>query len=213
MTFDSADIEGVAAELLKRADMDDTEPTKPAALVKRLLGPGSLYSVHARALPGDGALAIVNGQPRIYVRQGLSPVRKRWAICHELAEWWLWRERVRDDGVEHLADSIAAGLIAPHRAYVRALREVGNKYHRLAKWFGTTESCVGLRFGEVTGAPTLLLAPGSVRRRGHEFEWGALCRKQARGGRVCMPIGMTRARLKDDRTRLLLVLSHKYPES
>lgn len=195
------DIEGIAGELLRCAGADESAPAKPVALVQALLGAGSLFSVHARSLPGDGSLAIVNGQPRIYIRTGLTHERKRWAICHELAEWWLWREGVRDSRIENVADGIAAGLLAPRRAFLAALRD-GSGSPELAQRFGTTESCAVLRLGEVTGHPLALVAPNRVRVRGDEFVWGD--EDQVRRLAKCSSPGFARSRLTDDRRRIAL---------
>lgn len=195
-------VEGIARDLLRSAGADETERTRPSELVRALLGPGSLYSVHARSLPGDGSLAIVDGEPRVYIRQRLSPVRKRWAICHELAEWWLWREGVRDSGIENAADGIAAALLLPRLAFLRAQREVGPKYHQIAGWFDVTESCAALRSGEVTGEPLALVAPTRVRIRGADFVWGS--EEQIRALARKPNPWVHRARLSDDRRRLAL---------
>lgn len=197
------EIEGNAECLLKLAGVDLDGPSRPVALAKSLLGPGSVRAVYARALPGDGSFAVVNGHPRIYVRQGLSKARRRWAICHELAEWWMWREDIRDEWVEGYADAIAAGLLVPRAAFQCALREVGDEYHRLAEWFGTTESCTALRLGEVTGEPLALIAPRVVRVRGEEFGWPPEHELRALTKKPRVP-GIRKARLRDNRRRVAM---------
>lgn len=197
------DIEGIADLLLRLGRADDSSPTKAVALARALLGPGSVCSVHARALPGDGCFSVVNGAPRIYVRQGLSIVRRKWAVCHELAEWWLWKEGVREEAVEGYANGVAAALLAPRRAFQVALRECGDSYHKLAQWFGSTESCAVLRWGEVTQEPTVLITPMTIRTRGDDWGWPSepQIRELSTGRRLT---GIRKARLTDDARRVAL---------
>jgi len=196
------DFEWIADEVLRLADVDEMAPAKPVALVRALLGPGALFSVHARSLPGDGSLAVVNGQPRIYIRQGLSPIRRRWVICHELAEWWLWQSGVRDEQIEGVADAVAAAVLAPRRAVRAALKSAGPSYTGLAEHFGTTESCIAMRLAEVTGRPMALVAPAKVRVRGEDYAWPE--EGQIRSLRWTRRAGLERMKLHDDRRRVVL---------
>lgn len=87
--------------------------------------------------------------------------------------------------------------IMVRRAYRFALQEVGVSYPKLAKWFVTSESCVALRFGEVTGCPLALLTPQRVRVRGDEFVWPL----DIRNSRIST---MRRIALKDERRRVVV---------
>src|SRR5690606_30327780 len=106
------------------------------------------------------ALAVVEGERRIYVRRGLSAARQRFAVAHELAHWALGL--LSGSEAEARCDALAACLVAPRRAFQRALRDT-DCYGELAELFGSTESCVALRLGEVTGEPVALVTPSSVR--------------------------------------------------
>jgi hypothetical protein len=190
MTFD--DIEGEAALMAG----DDSEAPKVLALARRVLGgPGTVLTVHARALPGDACLATVNGQRRIYLRSGLESRRLRWAVAHELGHLALELDSSTREN-EDACDAFAAALLLPRRAFQLALRETGVSYTKLARWFVTTESCAALRFGEVTDVPLMLVAPARVRTRGAEFAWPPDMSRR--------PPGLRRATLRDDRRRVAL---------
>src|SRR5688572_15014977 len=192
------DIEGEAGLMLRRWGDGDTEAPRVLELARRVLGDRSgVVTVHARALPGDAAVAVVNGQQRIFVRRGLEPSRQRWAVAHELGHIAL---RLDSSSLanEDACNAFAAALLAPRRAFQAALRETGMSYTQLARWFVTTESCAALRLGEVTDVPLALVAPARVRVRGADFSWPT----DLRAARVP---GVRRATLKDDRRRVALL--------
>jgi len=187
------EIEGEAALMVG----DTSEAPRVLALARRVLGgAGTVLTVHARALPGDAALATVNGERRIYLRSGLSPLRQRWAVAHELGHLALELDSSTREN-EDACDAFAAALLLPRRAFQVALRETGVSYTKLAQWFVTTESCAALRLGEVTDVPLALVAPSRTRVRGAEFGWPL----ELRAGRIP---GVRRATLRDDRRRVAL---------
>jgi hypothetical protein len=194
MTLD--EIEGEAALLLRQGGQDDGGPPRVLELARAALGPGGIEAVPHRALPGDGCLATVQGERRIYVRTGLSPLRLRWVVAHELGHLSLCLDSSSRQN-EDACDAFAAALLLPRRGFQVALREVGANYSKLARWFVATESCVALRLGEVTDVPLALVAPARVRTRGAEFAWPA----DLRAAR--MP-GVRRATLRDDRRRVVM---------
>lgn len=168
------DLEGTADALYRIAGYESDEPASLLGLARRLLGPDCIESTHARGLPGDAALISRREGSRIYLRMGLSPARLRFAVAHELAHRVLG---VGSFGVgseltelEQACDTLAACLVAPRRAFLRALRET-DCYSKLAARFMTTESCVALRFGEVTGEPTALVCPCAIYVRGEAWGW------------------------------------------
>lgn len=191
-------IEGEAACML---GCDDEEPPDIVRLARRVLGV-SVQVVHARALPGDGALVTVHGQRRIYVRSGLPQVRLRWAIAHELGHLALSLDSSCREN-EDACDAFAAAILTPMRAYRLALRETGVSYRRLAQWFVASESCVALRLGEVTGQPMALIAPSRVRVRGDDYAWGTEQNVRALAQKTSVA-GIRKARLRDDRRRVAL---------
>lgn len=163
-------IEQEARETYRYAKLDSREPAKMLDLARKVLGPSGVQTVPVNALPCDGYLAKVHGEPRIYLRSGLSEERRRFVIGHELGHHILGIDSSTRDN-EEACDRFAAALVAPREAFDLALRIGGPDYAKLAKWFSTTESCAALRFGEVTDTPLALVAPGRVRIRGAEFAW------------------------------------------
>lgn len=98
-----------------------------------------------------------------------------------------------------MADALAAALLAPRQQFLRALGEDGYRLPILARRFETTESCVALRAGEVTGEPMALVAPRSVRVRGAEWTWPTE-RELRRGS---LP-GVRKVSLRTERPRFVL---------
>ena len=195
------DIEGAAAALYREAGYDDSDPAPAIGLATRLLGPGCVQRVHAGALPGDAALVTVHGERRIYVRRGLPPARLRFAVAHELAHWALG-ECAPGAELEARCDALAACLVAPRRAFLRALRET-DRYHELAGRFATTESCAALRLAEVTGEPLALVAPSCVRVRGDAYGWPGEPELRALATKPRVP-GLRKARRRDDPRRVAM---------
>lgn len=169
--MDGAEVEGTAEALYAEAGFDPREPAAPVRLARALLGPRSVFSVHASSLPGDACLVRLEEQYRIYVRARLEPRRRRFAVLHELAEWHLHRVGFQGQDIESVADALAAALLAPRQQFLRALTATGYRLPILARHFEATESCVALRAGEVTGEPMALIAPLTVRVRGADWSW------------------------------------------
>lgn len=202
--MDAGDIEGTAEAMYRAAGLDPREGASPLALARGLLGPGAVRSYHAASLPGDGSLAWLEGKPRIYIRAKLPPVRRNFAVCHELAEWCLTLARYQEPDVEQIANALAAALLAPRQRFLRALREDGRSLPLLAQHLGTTESCAALRLGETTDLPLALVAPSRpVRLRGAEFAWPDedAIRRMA-SGRAAP--GLAKTKLRDDPRRVVL---------
>jgi hypothetical protein len=201
MTFD--DIEAEATWTLSRLGFDDSGPPPVLELARRILGGSKpVDAVPHRALRGDGQLARVGDERRIYVRSGLTPARLRWAIAHELGHFVLGVDSSSREN-EAAADAFAAAITVPRRAFEGALLETGSSYRKLAEWFATTESCVALRWSEVTREPLALVTPLSVRTRGDDFGWPAEAAIRALAQKSRAP-GVRKARLSDDRRRVAL---------
>ncbi len=196
-----AEIEGEAAWLLR--DFDLRRPPGARALVAHHLGEGAVLVL--RGMRGrDAQLITHHGRPTICVRPGLTKGSLRWALMHELAEWHLQQHvGYRAEDAEEIAELLTAALVVPRETYGRALRERGEQWEQLALDFGTSQTCVALRHGEVTDEPLAVVAPLRVRVRGKEWTWPderslrALAREQRPG--------LRRAPLTDDRRRVVLV--------
>lgn len=163
--FSPADLEGEAEATYRRLGLDPAEPTDPVTIAELILGPGSVRSVRASALPGFAALVRVSSSWRIYVRESVPRDRRSHAVAHELGH------AVLDDASEADCDLFGAALLAPRRAVVRALRHVGADWSALAHIFGISQTCAALRLSEVNGQPIALVAPRRVRVRGEDFAW------------------------------------------
>lgn len=163
------EIEALAEEAIRAAGFDPADLPDAVRLARRLVGPVRTFA--PACLPGDAVLARVGGERRIYVRGRLPPIRLRWAVLHECAEALLEGGGYRERDVEVVADRLAASLGVPRPAARKACRQRGPEWRQLALDFRTTQSCAALRFGEVTGWPTLLVTPKSVRDRGEPYHW------------------------------------------
>ncbi len=198
MGLDQADIEGEADRLYRAAGLDSGTAAPIIWLATELLGAGAIVPVHMLREPGGACLARVNGQARIYFRSRLPPMRRDFAIGHELAHWCL-RDAEEGFELELACDALAAALIAPRAAFLKVVARHGARFTRLARAFATTESLVALRFGETTLEPLALVAPGSVRVRGAVYSWPSepALRALATSPRP----GLRKASLRDDPRR------------
>ena len=199
----SFDADGEAEQLYREAGFDYSEPVRPARIAEVLLGPGCVHRMPPGGVRAFGTFALVHGQPRIYVRSGPRH-EVDFRIAHELAEWHLHRAQYVGGDIEDRANAIAAAVVAPRRAFRRAVAALGaDDYARLAFAFRSTQSLVALRRGEVLGDPIALVTPPLVRVRGpEEFVWPeeSVLRRAARGGRP----GLRRTKLTDDPRRVIL---------
>jgi len=198
MTWDGADAEGVARWIYERAGADMAEPPGPSALARALRIPVLISP--KRAAWGHGCLVRLSGSWQIWLAPRLPDVDKSFAVAHELAEWATRHGTTRD--VEALCNATAAAVLAPRAAFAAAIDDEPG-FSALALAFRTTESCVALRFGEVTGRPLALVSPALVRVRGEEWTWPdadeirRLVRRTTAGARVI--------RLVDDPQRSVIL--------
>jgi hypothetical protein len=197
-------LEGVAEALYREIGAEPDEPQLQLRLARALLGadaveivpPGVLKTTRAR-------LALVEGRWRIFVRRQ-ARAEMAFGLAHEIGHWALLREGYQGDDEESCADYLAGALIAPRRAFLQAIGELGRDLPQLAERFGTTESLVALRYGESTSVPLALVRPGLVRVRSQlEFVWPSeeVILRWARGR---PPLGLAKTRLTDDRRRVVL---------
>jgi hypothetical protein len=188
-----------ATRLYGLGGLDETRGATPAALAEALLGTGAIRELPEGLLPYGGALARVGPSWRVYIQRGLRPSLARFTVMHELAHWALGR-----DATEDHCDALAARLLAPKPAFERALSETGASYTRLARWFGCTETFAALRYGEVTDAPLVVVAPATVRIRGRTWSWPKT-ETELRGlAKARKRPGISKARLRDDPRRVAL---------
>lgn len=108
------------------------------------------------------------------------------------------------ESYEQLVDAAAAAILAPRALFREALAHVGSDLPELARVFSTTETCMGLRIGEVTAEPVALVSPKLVRVRGDDWGWPSEreIRRLSRGADG--PQLLRIVRLTDDPRRVFL---------
>lgn len=200
MGWDAADVDGLAAWIYDRADADMADPPDPIDLAGAL-GIGVEYASGA-TIGADAVLSRDAGRWIVRLARSASLERARFALGHEIGEW-ASRER-NEETIEALCNAISAAVLLPRPAFVAALRYFGPDLQALARVFRTTETCVGLRIGEVTDRPMLLVSPAEVRARGEEWAWPneAQIRRQIRSGDAH---GLRIRQLADDSRRVWIV--------
>jgi len=196
------ELEGVAEVILREGGQEDDEAPRLAKLVTAHLGAGAVE--YASGLRGDGALVRVYDDWKIFVRRGLTIERRAFAISHELSEWWLRvRERYQGEDIEHVANSIAAAILSPRRAFRRAIEAYGGDFADLAAAFRVSQTHAALREAELANLPRAVVSPALVRLRGPDaWVWPdeAVVRRWARG----VAPGLRKVRLTDDPRRVVL---------
>jgi hypothetical protein len=196
--MNAGEIEGTAERLYREAGFDLGKQAPSVLLARRLVGDRSVYSVPPEAFSGRGALVRVGAERRIYVRADLPMATKRFVLLHEVAHWALGPA-----ASEVECDALAASLLLPRDAFLRALERRGSKIASIARIFGTDHSCVWLRIGETTARPLVLLTPGAIRVRGAAFSWPSDKSLREMAARQKFP-GLRKTRLSDDPQRIAL---------
>lgn len=129
--------------------------------------PGARLEEALRLPAGDACSFRSSGRWTIRIRAGLSFVRQRWALLHELAEIHL--DHVGYDGpdVEAAAEHLTAALAMPTIAFVRETWEARMDLIALAERFAVTQTAAALRLAEVAiVAGAAVVHPAFVYRRG-----------------------------------------------
>ena len=99
--------------------------------------------------------------------------------------------------------ALAAALLAPRPAFLRARRDLGEDLRAVAERFTMTQTGVALRRGEVLGTPLAVIAPARVRVRGPEaWVWPPESTLRAWARRPLA--GLKKTRLTDDPRRVVL---------
>lgn len=189
------DIEGEATRFLENRGFDSRQSPHMISLAYAALGPRNVFAV-----PRMRVAARMRGDI-LEVRPSAWGTALGYRIAHELAEWHLARAAWPADVIERYADRLGAALVVPRPALRAAIAQVGRHLPTLSLIFGTTESIIALRLGEVTGSPLALVTPRTVHARG-EWEWPdtATVREWAKRP----PPFVTRTVLGDDRRRVVL---------
>jgi hypothetical protein len=201
--MDAAFLEGLAVALYTRLKLDPSRPVSTFALARKHLlidvsRPTMMIGPPARTF-------LFDGQRRIAVKKGLPVACAQFFCGHELGHMLLEEEGYDDEDTEACCDYLAAALVAPRPAIVSMQRTFGFDLASIAAEVGGSQTWAALRVGEVLRVPIAVIAP-TVRVRGPE-EWvwpdHATLRRWS-SGRV--PKGLARARLTDDRDRVVLTV-------
>lgn len=190
-SMDLADTDRLATETFELSGVSPGDRVPLAALARRLGIPVHLVP----NLRPRGWLADVDGRATIALRKSLRGAEFRFTLGHELGHWALRRFGIRPaDPVfeERIANAFSARLVVPKEHFVRLC--TGASFEDLARLYGTTQACIALRYGEVTGRPVAVVVPAHVYGRG-DAQWpdeGTVRMWARRGGP-----GLARTRFTD----------------
>lgn len=204
MGINTALAEQLVEEGYRRAGIKDPSAVLlPGQLIRMRFGAESIAIV-----PGFEWKASVarSGRGRVFsVSAELSLLERRFCLSHELAHVVCEEAGFTGPNLEEMCDYIGAAFQTRRKPFSNRVREVGANFRQLALDFGTTESWIALRYGEVTRQPLALVAPKTVRVRGRVWEWGTIdnVRRMALHGAR----GVAKASLSDDPARVALLAS------
>ncbi len=190
-------LEQSADNLYRLGGFPEYDQVFPSTLAMAILGSDCLCLVDG--LKSRGRLVMDGGAARIEVRASLGTIDREDAIAHELGhlEKRLRSERVHEN-TEAECSYVGAALCARRDVFRERIRETTD-FRELAEDFGTTETLIALRFGELTETPVAVVAPHLVRIRGREWSWPT--ESVIRRG---IP-GLRKTSFVDDRRRFALV--------
>lgn len=188
------DADDIQAWLYGQAEADDEDPLHPVELAQRAKIDVVRSDMHGpkRGRMDDGVIRI---------GRRLTGSALTWVVAHELAEHCLRETGYVDEDIERRADSGAAAIIMPRRAFVKHLRHAA--ISEMARFYDVSGTAASLRFGEVTGRPTVVIAPTHIHIRGEPFEWGDL---PGLAKAKAAPDEVDRAMLFDDHRRVRLIV-------
>lgn len=187
------DADDIAAWIYSRARVDEEDPPGPVALARRIV------SVVRSDTHGPHGAKLDEGV--IHVGRRLEGSALTWLVAHELAELALRVSDYRGEDIERLADSGAAAIIMPRRAFLKHARHLS--IADMARLYRVSGTAASLRFGEVTGRPVAVIAPTHVHIRGEDWEWGDL---PGLAKAKAPPEGVDRVRLFDATKRVRLIV-------
>lgn len=201
------EIEALAGEIRRMAGAVDDGPVLATRMATRLLGPDAVALDHRMASAAFLRRTRAGGY-QIVVNPAVPDVR--FAIAHEIGEWALQTiVRFAGHGAarEQAANRIAAALLAPAPAVLRAHDRLGERLPALADAFGVSQTAVVLRLAEVRGDERAVVTRTGhviVRTRG-AYPWAAVpVLEVARGQRAWRGLRKTALRGGIDAGRVAL---------
>lgn len=187
------DPDDIAAWIYSRARVDEEDPPGPVGLARRIV------SVVRSDDHGPNGAKLDEGV--IHVGRRLQGSALTWLVAHELAELAIRVADYRGEDAERLADSGAAAIIMPRRAFLKHARHMS--ISDMAKLYDVSCTAASMRFGEVTGRPVAIIAPTHIHIRGEDWEWGDL---PGLAKAKAAPEEVERAMLFDDHRRVRLIV-------
>lgn len=188
------DADDISAWVYSRARVDEERPPGPIALAREM----GLVIVRSD-LHGPGGAKLAEG--KIHVGRRVGGDALVWLVAHELAELALRVHDYRGEDIERVADSGAAAIIMPRRAFVKHMRHA--TISQMAYFYRVSNTAASLRFGEVTSRPLVVIASTHIHVRGEPWEWGDL---PGLAKAKTVPEGVERVRLGDDVRRVRLIV-------
>jgi len=150
MRGEQLELERLAREIRRRARLGDDEVALATTIAGRVLGPNAIA---IDPCIRGAAYLITNGEGHQIV---LNPAAHdiRFHVAHEIGEWAL-RFLAKFDGDEgareRAANYLAAAILAPPSALLRAYAATGERIRALASAFGLSQTSIVLRLAEVRG--------------------------------------------------------------
>lgn len=141
--------------------------------------------IAVRLLGVDGVAIVPELRSAAYLRRrvdggfqvsiGPTVTDARFAVMHEIAHWAIreiacWSLEQADE--EQAANYLAAAILSPRRALIRAYRHFGSELRKLrpiAELFGLSQTATQLRLGEVLGDKRAVVTA----RHGHVLSRGS----------------------------------------
>lgn len=156
------DAEGTARYLYERAGFEYKNEVLPSLIAERLYGSGCV-----RVVAHSARLAEVTTHGgRVRIAVAARAREPEWLIGHELAHLAEGTRHARGGETEARCDLVGACLLMPPWSFRQALSRFGEDYVALAENFGTSETAVALRVGEVLGEGRVVVTPHTVLARG-----------------------------------------------
>jgi hypothetical protein len=198
--IDAGELDEVVECMYRRANAGADQVLSPLALARKLYGPSTVQWVRNQIAPGE--CGRTEDQVYIGLRAGLPMTIARHLCGHELGHLELGMRGSGEPDIELACDYIGAAIMTRRRPFARRACGRERDFKQLALDFGSSETLVALRIGEVLRLPVAVVAPHVVRARG-DAQWPdeQRVREFARKGAA----GLSRVRLTDDRRRVALV--------
>lgn len=199
------ELEGLAAEVRRRAGLLDDDPILATRLAARLLGPDAVAV--DPTIAGAAYLRATDDGWQILLNP--AGVDVRFHVAHEIGEWAL-RElahfRGSHLGRERSANYLAAAILAPYRALMAAYDDVelrhaaapeARRLWLVASRFGLSTTSTVLRLAEVRNEDRAVVTrSGNVMLRAHGgFVWDGVPILAVARGQVAVR-GLVKARLR-----------------